>query len=191
MQAAGNVAKMNIKLKLIWNDLTCWLWLDFPNLPHFLSDFVGIWNDLQCWFLVGIPKSSTHSERFTANCQDLEFFHFCFIDLDGFGRSSSTPFLHSFSENCLDLEWPNTLILVGIPKSSTGGVWISNGIAQCYPLKHSQKLENVLFLKQNRAILWILLGGQKCFFTWVIWGQFFVFHSTYLNMKWQNFQFGI
>ena len=42
---------------------------------------------------------------------------------------SSTPFLHSFSENCLDLEWPNTLILVGIPKSSTGGVWISNGIA--------------------------------------------------------------
>ena len=69
-----------LKIVWIWNDLNCWLWLDFPNLPHFLSDFVGIWNDLQCWFLVGIPKSSTHSERFTANCRDLEFLYTFFID---------------------------------------------------------------------------------------------------------------
>ena len=92
------------------------------------------------WLTMLIFESSTRSERFTANCQDLEFFHFFFhrfwLDLECLNcwfwlEFQNLPhlFLHSFSENCLDLEWPNTLILVGIPKSSTGGVWISNGIA--------------------------------------------------------------
>ena len=35
---------------------------------------------------------------------------------------------HIFSENCLDLEFGITLSLVGIPNSSTEGMWISNGL---------------------------------------------------------------
>ena len=31
---------------------------------------------------------------------------------------------------------------------------------QCYSLKHGQKLENFVFLRQNRAIWWILLGAN-------------------------------
>ena len=37
---------------------------------------------------------------------------------------------HRFSENDLDLEWLSTLVLVGIPNSSTEGMKSSNGIAQ-------------------------------------------------------------
>ena len=54
-----------------------------------------------------------------------------------------------FFENCLDLEWPNTLILVGIPKSSTGGVWISNGIAhymRCDQAKGVWSRSNSIFI---------------------------------------------
>ena len=40
---------------------------------------------------------------------------------------------HQFSDSCLDLEILINLILVGIPKSSTEGVWISNGMAHFKP----------------------------------------------------------
>ena len=130
-----------LKIVLIWNDLTCWLWLDFLNLPHFLSDFVGIWNDLQCWYLLGIPKSSTHSERFTANCQDLEFFHFFFhrfwLDLECLNcwfwlEFQNLP--HLFYIVFLKIVWIWNDLTLGIPKSFTGGMWILNGIAQSRPV---------------------------------------------------------
>ena len=46
VRAAENVYQNEYKIEIDLEWLICWLWLDFPNLPHFLSDFVGIWSGM-------------------------------------------------------------------------------------------------------------------------------------------------
>ena len=57
--------------------------------------------------------------KFHSKCLALPFSYIFCLDLE-----------HWFSEKLSGSGMTNTLILVGIPNSSTEGVWISNGIAQ-------------------------------------------------------------
>ena len=105
------------------------------------------------WPLILTPYISPKPLFLPKNCHP----KFCFSTL-----SKMLETVHSKTPNRLEKRYPNAPYFYGFLSLKDPQIFALHASVwgECCSLKHGQKLENFVFLRQNRAIWWILLGAN-------------------------------